>query len=87
MSNPRYAGLEHIVAIGGPGDGTGWTLPVEVVVERINSGAEAFFVHVDNAEVDIEVVQASGLRRAYIKTKPDYTTKDNLLSLPPCPAK
>ena len=42
------------------------------------------FVRVGNAEADVFVVAPAG-RRKYIKTTPDYTKRDNLLSLPECP--
>jgi hypothetical protein len=80
----RYSPIEHITDVGGDGGG-GWTLPVESVIGRIESGQEGFFVRVGNAETDVIVVPASLSKRKHIKTKPDATQRDNLLSLPECP--
>lgn len=78
----RDSPVEHITHVGGFGTSP-WKLPVEDVIRRIESGAEAFFVHVGLYESDVEVVSPPG-RRKYIKTRPDATKKDNLLSLPEC---
>lgn len=76
--------VEHITDVGG---GT-WTLSVETVMERIEStGAdhEDFYVRVGEAETDVIVVAASSNKRKHIRTKPDGTQRDNLLSLQDCP--
>jgi hypothetical protein len=80
----RDSPLEHITAVGG---NPSWTLLVETVIQRIESKGpdhEDFFVHVGRDEANVIVVSPIG-RRKYIKTVPDATQKDNLLSLPPCP--
>jgi hypothetical protein len=82
----RNSPVEHITAVGGFGSSQ-WKLTVEEVIRRIDSRGtdhEDFYVHVGNAEANVFVVSPAG-RRKYIKTEPDYTKKDNLLSLPECP--
>jgi hypothetical protein len=79
----RYSQVEHITHVGGFGS-SAWKLTVEDVIARIESGTEGFFVRVGEYETDVEVVSPPG-RRKYIKTRPDATKKDNLLSLPECP--
>ena len=82
----RDSPVEHITHVGGYGSGP-WKLTVEDVIRRIESHGsdhEDFFVRVGNAEADVFVVSPPG-RRKYIKTVPDYTKRDNLLSLPECP--
>lgn len=74
--------FEHITDVGG----VGWTLSVPDVIKRIDTGFEQFFVNVGQTEVNVETVHPLGYR-PYIKTLPDWTKKDNLLSLPPCPAR
>ena len=78
--------VEHITHVGGFGPPQ-WKLDVETVINRIESKGpdhEDYFVQVGIAEANVRVVRPSG-RRAYIRTTPDYTPVDNLLSLPPCP--
>ena len=83
----RYSPVEHITHVGGFGN-SAWKLPVETVMQRIESKAadhEDFFVRVGNAEANVFVVPASATKRKHIKTTRDSTTQDNLLSLPECP--
>jgi thioredoxin reductase len=79
----RNSPVEHITHVGGYGSSQ-WKLTVEDVIQRIESGAESFYVHVGLYETDVEVVSPPG-RRKYIKTQPDSSKRDNLLSLPECP--
>jgi hypothetical protein len=79
----RQSSTEHITHVGGYG-ASQWKLTVETVIERIEGGLESFFVHVGHYEADVVVMSPVG-RRKYIRTEPDLTKTDNLLSLPPCP--
>jgi len=82
----RFSPVEHITHVGGYG-ASQWKLTVETVTQRIESRGtdhEDFYVRVGTAEADVFVVSPPG-RRKYIKTEPDYTKVDNLLSLPECP--
>jgi Protein of unknown function (DUF3892) len=82
----RESRVEHITEVGGYGSNP-WKLTVEEVIRRIESRGsdhEDFFVHVGLYETNVIVMSPSG-RRKYIRTEPDVTKTDNLLSLPPCP--
>lgn len=79
----RQSSVEHITHVGGYG-GSQWKLTVEEVIRRIEARLEAFFVRVGNNEADVIVVSPPG-RRKHIRTNPDLTKVDNLLSLPECP--
>lgn len=48
----------------------------------IRTNRESYFVQVGNDKVDVIAYEKGGVW--YIKTKPDSTLRDNLLSLPPC---
>lgn len=81
----RESPVEHITHVGGVPQ---WKLSVEEVMRRIESrGAdhEDFFVHVGNSEANVVVVAATLQKRKHIRTVPDSTRADNLLSLPECP--
>lgn len=54
---------------------------VSQVVGFIDSRMEYFFTDHRGSEAQVESVHPSG-RPAYIRTKPNQTTTDNLLSLP-----
>jgi Protein of unknown function (DUF3892) len=79
----RQSLVEDITHAGGYGAGQ-WKLPVEEVIRRIEGRIEGFFVRVGANEVDVFVVSPIG-RRKHIRTNPDLTKLDNLLSLPACP--
>lgn len=55
----------------------------EEVIRRMKARTDCFFVRVGSAVAWVEVVEPYG-RDPYIRTKPDWTGKDNLLSLPEC---
>ena len=83
----RSSPVEHITHVGGFGSSQ-WKLTVEEVIRRIESigpDHEDFFVHVGLYETNVFVVNPGNGRRKYIKTEPDSTKVDNLLSLPECP--
>jgi hypothetical protein len=82
----RNSRVEHITEVGGFGS-KAWKLRVEEVIRRIESRGsdhEDFFVHVGKDEANVVVMSPAGHRK-YIRTEPDSTKADNLLSLPPCP--
>ena len=74
--------VEDITHVGGYGAGQ-WKLPVEEVIRRIEGRVEGFFVRVGANEADVFVVSPIGGRK-HIRTNPDLTKVDNLLSLPDC---
>jgi hypothetical protein len=69
----------RIDSVGGPG----WTKSEDVVIAEIESGFE-YFVEVDGARVSVEVDERSNGTK-FLRTDPDETTANNLLSLPTCP--
>ena len=78
--------VEHITHVGGFGTSQ-WKLPVETVIQRIESSGqdhEDYYVKVGTAEANVIVVSPAG-RRKHIRTTRDLTIRDNLLSLPECP--
>jgi hypothetical protein len=69
---------EHITQVGGA-----WgTISREECARQIHSGQETYYVVGGRYRADVEAYQRGGIW--YIKTQPDATTKDNLLSLPDC---
>lgn len=55
----------------------------EYVINLIEKGSDSFYVSVGGAKAWVVVVRPA-YRDPYIKTTPDWTGKDNLLSLPEC---
>lgn len=53
------------------------------VIKLIESGTDRFYVSVGGISTWVQVVRQLG-RDPYIRTTPDWTGKDNLLSLPSC---
>ena len=74
---------ERITHVGGVGT-TRWRLTVEDVIQRIESGAESFYVNRPQGDT-VDVTVATRLGRKYLKTKADGDEPNNLLSLPECP--
>lgn len=74
---------EAITDVGGVSHGgpTTFYITRKQCVEYIHKG-ESFFVRVGNDQIAVEAYQRNN--NWFIKTKPDATTKDNLLSLPRC---
>jgi len=76
----RYSSHEHITHV--KYDGLVHTR--EQVISLINTRTDSFYVKVGTAIAWVEVVYLGFPHSPYIKTYPDYTGKDNLLSLPEC---
>jgi len=75
--------LERITSIGGNlPDGKSWTLKLYDAIKAIEDKTYEFYVTVDDETINVEIAEREG--RKYLKTKPDKTKKDNLLSLPSC---
>lgn len=62
--------------------GSGWQKSEDTVIGEIENG-EKYFVDVGGKEV--KVIVAKRGERKYLRTDPDETTENNLLSLPECP--
>jgi hypothetical protein len=63
--------------------GAGWQKSEDDVIEEIDGGRESYFVEVGGEKVDVVVAERGDTK--YLRTDPDKTTANNLLSLPPCP--
>ncbi len=78
-----HSPLEHITSLGGDtSDGRHWKESREDVITKIRSGNYSFHVEADGYAISVELASRNGVD--YVKTKPDATQKDNLLSLPQC---
>ena len=75
----RQSEIEHITHV--KYDGTIHLR--EEVIRRIRNRTDTFFVRAGGSVAWVEVVKPYG-REPYIRTKPDWTGRDNLLSLPEC---
>jgi hypothetical protein len=62
--------------------GTGWQKSEDAVIAEIENGTGSYYVNVGGKEVDVVVREREG--RKYLRTDPDETTENNLLSLPEC---
>ena len=72
--------VEHITRIGGQG----FNITVAEAVRRINSGQDRFYTQTGSTVAYLRVVtRAAG--EPYVRTTPDNTLADNLLSLAQCP--
>jgi hypothetical protein len=56
----------------------------EYVIMLITNKTDTFYTNVGGASAWIEVVHPGGGRPPYIRSVPDRTRTDNLLSLPTC---
>jgi hypothetical protein len=74
--------VDHITHVKGiNGEGGAFELTVSEVIEYLRTGNYNFYVQVGTRQVTV-TYQKSAAGNEYIKTEPDSTTKDNLLSLP-----
>ncbi|MDQ1085690.1 MULTISPECIES: DUF3892 domain-containing protein [unclassified Siphonobacter] len=72
--------VEHITHVKGTNSNGVFEYPVSTVIYYIKQGYE-FYVQA-GSEKAIVTYQKSAYGNEYIKTKPDSTRRDNLLSLP-----
>lgn len=78
-----HSPLEHITHVGGTrSNGGRFYITREECAADIDSHRETYFVQVGRDRVDVTTYVLNYTK--YIRTKPDYTQRDNLLSLPPC---
>jgi hypothetical protein len=75
---------EHITHVGGVNsEGAFWYYTRLEVADMIDSGRYNFHVKVGRYDIPVTTYVRNGVK--YIRTAPDETTKDNLLSLDQCP--
>ena len=87
ITKPRpHSPREHITHVGGvnPQGGT-WYNTRQEVADMIDSGKYNFHVKVGTYDVPVRTYILHGVK--YLRTAPDDTTKDNLLSLDQCPVR
>jgi Protein of unknown function (DUF3892) len=75
----RYSASERITHVGG----TWGKIPESEAINHIRLGIYTYHVKVGGVDVPVEVDYREGV--PYLKTKPDWTKRNNLLSLPECP--
>lgn len=81
---PRDDPNESITHVGGTNnDGTSWKLDLATAIRYIESGEWGFYVSVKGKSVWV-VVAISRAGNKYLKTEPDNSTSNNLLSLLEC---
>lgn len=74
--------VDHITDVKGvTDDGRNFEITVPKVIEYLKTGQYVFYVQVGQRRINV-TYQKSASGREYIKTEPDSTTRDNLLSLP-----
>lgn len=73
----------HITGIGGIQNGNNWHLSEAEAIAGIKAGKWEFYVQSGLAMARVIIASRNG--HEFLKTEADSTTKDNLLSLPPCP--
>lgn len=76
----RYSSHEHITHV----KYDGLVYKREHVISLIKNRTDSFYVKVGTAMAWVEVMHPGFPRAPYIRTIPDNTGKDNLLSLPEC---
>lgn len=82
---PRNDPNESIDYVGGVNqDGTRWKLTLANAIAGIENGKWKFYVAINGQSVWV-VVATSRAGNKYLKTEPDSSTSNNLLSLPECP--
>lgn len=81
----RQSRHERIKNVGGVNpNGTRWKLSLAEAIAGIDAGKWRFYTSIRGKSVWVIVATASSGHR-YLKTDPDSTQEDNLLSLPECP--
>lgn len=78
-------GLDIIAAVGGVSAEGAWIMDRSFAVQSVIRGDLSFFVGQGDDRVDVHVVIPGDGGEAFLRTDPDETTENNLLSLPICP--
>jgi hypothetical protein len=81
----RYNDHEAITNVGGVrSNGVNFLITREQCADDIRLRRDTYFVHVGGYHVNVEAYQRTAGGPWFIKTRPDATRKDNLLSLVEC---
>lgn len=75
---------EAITRVGGVRGGVNFNIAREQCADDIRLRREEYFVHVGGYRIGVTAYQNHVNGPWFIKTQPDATKKDNLLSLPGC---
>ena len=82
--NDPHSRIERIGGRGHEGtSGKPWQISEELAIKLIKAGNDRFWV-AGKPSAWVEIAKHNG--REYLRTIPDNTKKNNLLSLPDCPA-
>lgn len=63
--------------------GNGWQKDEDTVIREIDNGTESYYTNAASQRADVVVMRDRDT--PYLRTDPDQTTANNLLSLPGCP--
>jgi len=63
--------------------GSGWQKDEDTVIREIDNGTESYYTNANGQRADVVVMRDRDA--PYLRTDPDATTANNLLSLPNCP--
>ena len=80
----RKSRNEAIQNVGGIHNGEKWKISEAQAIAYIENGTYRFWTAGGGTSTWVVIATRNG--RKYLKTEADTTTKDNLLSLPECPA-
>lgn len=80
--NPREDRYNSITHVGGYTDRQ-WKITQDEAITYIERGEWEFYTFANGHRTEVFVASRNG--RKYLKTRADYDTPDNLLSLPECP--
>lgn len=90
-THPHTDPYQAITRLGGTKDtdGSAWNLTLEQVIQLMDSG-DRFYVHAaDGSQSDLEAYlyfpTPTSHGNRHVRTKRDWSTEDNLLTLPDCP--
>jgi hypothetical protein len=81
-ANSSHEHITHIGFFSSPVHPT-QIITVEEAIKRIDANLLEFYVSTPSVTTFIKVERPIG-KKAYIRTVPDHTEKDNLLNLPHC---
>jgi hypothetical protein len=85
--DPRFDAFHPIERIGyrDPIAGKIVCIPMREACRNVMAGLASYYVSVGLLHVEVEAVPTTLMGTGYLRTRPDHTKVDNLLSLPDCP--